>query len=361
MLEEITKRQLRLGLSTRKLAQQLDVSPTLLSLVLNKKRPASSDLAGRIRRWMNTPMADGGHNHPNTVYKEFMAERASFVSSETLRYYTEKLEPFILWCEKNEFADMTHIERSTIGSFLAYIRLGRRKHGNTPLSNGTIKLHHQTLKTLFNYTSDTRSMPNEWTNPVAAIKVKAGDASRAEYSDQELAKIVEVIGRNNDEILRQRNLALVIVLLNSALRVSELLSMQTSDVSEDGRLSISGKGGKRRTVTIGESGVHAVNTYLDCRDDRTGHLWKTRSGTALTKYGLRQLLYKVRNEARSTFPDGLYAHRFRHTAITRLLRARVPLRSVQRYAGHSDPQTTLRYAQAIDVDEAIAAVETLNY
>ena len=74
MLEEFTKRQLRLGLSTRKLAQQLDVSLTLLSLVLNKKRPASSDLTRRIRRWMNTPMADGRHNHPNTVYKEFMAE-----------------------------------------------------------------------------------------------------------------------------------------------------------------------------------------------------------------------------------------------------------------------------------------------
>jgi hypothetical protein len=34
---------------------------------------------------------------------------------------------------------------------------------------------------------------------------------------------------------------------------------------------------------------------------------------------------------------------------------------VQGYAGQSNPQTTLRYAQAIDVDEAIAAVETLNY
>ena|GEM_PF-4546442 len=33
MLEEITTRQLKLGLTTRKLAQQLDVSPTLLSLV----------------------------------------------------------------------------------------------------------------------------------------------------------------------------------------------------------------------------------------------------------------------------------------------------------------------------------------
>ena len=160
MLEEITTRQLKLGLSTRQLAQQLGVSPTLLSLVLNNKRPASRDLTGRIRRWMNTPIAGGGHNHPNTVYKEFMAERASFVSSETLRYYTEKLEPFILWCEMHEFADITLIEMSTIGAFLAYIRLGRRKHWNAPLNNGAIKLHHQTLKTLFNYTGETRSMPN---------------------------------------------------------------------------------------------------------------------------------------------------------------------------------------------------------
>jgi transcriptional regulator with XRE-family HTH domain len=43
MLEEITTRQLKLGLSTRQLAQQLGVSPTLLSLVLNNKRPAPSE------------------------------------------------------------------------------------------------------------------------------------------------------------------------------------------------------------------------------------------------------------------------------------------------------------------------------
>ena len=65
MLATIADRQQKRGLSTRQLAQQLGVSPTLLSLVLNNKRPASRDLTGRIRRWMNTPIAGGGHNHPN--------------------------------------------------------------------------------------------------------------------------------------------------------------------------------------------------------------------------------------------------------------------------------------------------------
>jgi len=348
MLEEITKRQLRLGLSTRKLAQQLDVSPTLLSLVLNNKRPTSSDLKRRIRRWLNTPMADGGHNHPNTVYKKFMTERASFVSVKTLRYYTEKLEPFILWCEMHEFADMTLIKRSTICAFLAYIRLGRRKHGNAPLNNGAIKLHHQTLKTLFNYTAETRSMQNEWINPVSAIKVKHGDAARTEYSDHELSVLMEIIERNNNQVLLLRNKALVTVLLNSALRVSELLSLQVSDVQKNGHLNVSGKGGKRRVVTVGTSGKIAIDKYLDLRSDSRGYMWTTLAGTRLTRKGLQQVFNHVKFKAPTAFPDGLYAHRFRHTSITRLLRARVPLRSVQ------------RYAQAIDVDEAIAAIENIS-
>ena len=68
-------------------------------------------------------------------------------------------------------------------------------------------------------------------------------------------------------------------------------------------------------------------------------------------------MFKRIERAVSIFTDGVYPHRFRHTAITRLLRAIIPLRSVQRYAGHSNPQTTLRYAQALDADEAIAEVE----
>ena len=106
MLEEISVRQQKLGLSTRKFAEQLDVSPTLLSLVLNKKRAISGDLTVRIRRWFNTPMATGGFDHPSTVYTAFISERASFVSSGTLRYYREKLEPFIVWCEHHDHLDM---------------------------------------------------------------------------------------------------------------------------------------------------------------------------------------------------------------------------------------------------------------
>ena len=356
MLDQTVYRQRKLGLSTRKLADQLKVSPTLLSLVLNGKRGVSKDLADRMARWLATPMVSGGPKHPTTVYKEFMAERASFVSLETIRYYKEKLEPFILWCEKRDIADITLVRRAVIGEFLTFIRKGRR--GN-PLSNGALKLHHQTLKTLFNYVGEICGVSGAWSNPVSQIKVKQGDAQRTAFTDDEISAIYRAIDAQTDQILKMRNRAIVTVLLNTALRASELLSLTVDGFDSTGGLSVIGKGGKRRSVTIGKSGVTAVKAYLKARRKRSTALWLTRTGDPLTKAGLRQMMLTIKS--RSSVVDGVYSHRFRHTAVTRLLKAGVPLRSVQLYAGHSDPQTTLRYALAIDVDEAIAAVETLNY
>lgn len=356
MLDQTVYRQRKLGLSTRKLAEQLDVSPTLLSLVLNGRRGVSKDLEDRMARWLATPMVSGGPKHPTTVYKDFMAERASFVSVETIRYYKEKLEPFVLWCEKRDIADIALIRRAVIAEFLSFIRKGRRGH---PLSNGAIKLHHQTLKTLFNYVGETCGVPGVWTNPVKQIKVKQDDSQRTAFTDEEISTIYKAIDEQSDRILRLRNRAMITVLLNSALRASELLSLKVDDFDSSGGLSVHGKGGKRRSVTIGRSGVKAVKAYLKARRRRDETLWLTRSGTPLTKAGLRQMMLRLERPS-NNITGGVYAHRFRHTTVTRLLRAGVPLRSVQLYAGHSDPQTTLRYAHAIGVDEAIAAIDVLD-
>ena len=110
-------------------------------------------------------------------------------------------------------------------------------------------------------------------------------------------------------------------LLNSAVRAAELLSMNVGDIGESGRIKVTGKGGKDRIVTIGESGVSAVNDYLDIRGDKTGGLWQTITGERLAKDGLRSLFARIENKHPDVFTHGLYAHRFRHTAITRLLRA----------------------------------------
>jgi len=255
MLDEVLYRKTARNISIRELARQLEVSPSLLSETLNGKRRVSRILSVKFRRWLKTAIFHGGHHHSNTIYRQFMAERESFASNETTRYYREKPEPFTLWCEHRKLADAIRITRREIGEFLTSIRKNRR---GRPLSNGAIKLHHQTLKTLFNYVGETCGISGAWANPVNQIKVKQGDAQRTAYSDDEISATHEAVGSQAGRVLRLRNRAIITVLLNSALRASELLSLRVGDFDSTGGLSVIGKGGKRRSVTKGESGVKAV-------------------------------------------------------------------------------------------------------
>ena len=355
MLERLEQRQTRIGLSGRALATELGVSQTLLSLVLGRKRPPSKRLRSAMRKWLAVPIQIGSDVAPGTVYGRFMAERQSHMSPGTLVFYREKLAPFALWCESNGIDDVRSIRRDQIGSFLSSIRQGRRVDAPKPLSNGALKLHHQTLKTFFNYVGETCSVDLEWINPVKGIKVKQSDAQTLEYSQAEIAKMFELTDGLVDRFHRIRNRAMLTVLLNSGMRASELLGMKVRDVQAEGLVKVTGKGSKDRVVALGKSGLEAIQEYIPSRTSNSPYLWLTELGTRLSYSGLKGIMERL-GKADPVFSEGVFAHRFRHTAITRLLRNRVPLRSVQRYAGHSNPQTTLRYAQALDAEEAIEMV-----
>jgi site-specific recombinase XerD len=297
----------------------------------------------------------GGQGSPSSIYAKFIDERKSHLSPNTITFYREKLAPFIIWCESDSQDDVRAIRRDHIAKFLSVIREGRRTRSPRPLTNGAIKLHHQVLKTFFNYVGETCEVGPSWANPVIGIKVKQSDAQTLEYSDDEVTKMFELTDDHADDFHRLRNRAIITVLINSGMRASELLGMKLRDIQPNGLIKVTGKGSKDRVVALGKSGSKAIDDYLVARGSDESILWLTEFRTPLTYQGLSGIMNRI-EAADSIFADGVRAHRFRHTAITRLLRNRVPLRSVQRYAGHSNPQTTLRYAQALDAEEAIEMV-----
>jgi integrase/recombinase XerD len=360
MLQQIDSRRISLCLSVRQLAIQLSVPPSLLSMVLNGHRNPSKKFTITLQKWLQAPAEGLSEHHPAELLRQFIADRSSHLAPSTVQFYKGKLVPFVMWCEKRQISDVRVVQRADVSAFLSHVRKGRSQPAR-PLNAGGIKLYHQTLKTYFNYVDETCDVSAAWKNPVDGIKVKGSQAQTLEYSDTEIEQMFRTIDKGTNALLRLRNRAMLTVLLNSAVRASELLSMNVNDIGDKGRVMVTGKGSKQRVVTIGESGLEAVDCYLVERGNRGGALWQTFEGQRLTRDGLRSLFVRIESKHPEVFTDGLYAHRFRHTAITRLLRARVPLRSVQRYAGHSDPQTTLRYAQAIDADEAITAINDELY
>ncbi|MEV1293872.1 tyrosine-type recombinase/integrase [Pseudonocardia sp. NPDC049635] len=102
----------------------------------------------------------------------------------------------------------------------------------------------------------------------------------------------------------RRTQAIVRVLLDTGVRVSELVSMTRADPG-----LVYGKGRRSRTVYWGDKTELAVRRWLRTRRDDWPALWVSREGP-LTTDGVRQMIRRLGREAGV---PGLHPHVFRHT------------------------------------------------
>lgn len=122
-------------------------------------------------------------------------------------------------------------------------------------------------------------------------------------------------------------MALILVLLDTGLRASELCSLLVADADRDGQLSVVGKGNKRRQVYVGTAARRALWQYLESPDRRgaaadealftsTGG---TLAGSGLTPGGLHNIIQKLGKAARL---QGVRSspHTLRHTFAVNFLR-----------------------------------------
>ena len=79
-------------------------------------------------------------------------------------------------------------------------------------------------------------MPVGWSNPLAGLKAKPSQAHTVEYSDVELTRIFDIATHSKGRFMRNRNVAIVSVLLNSGVCASELVAMNVGDFNSDGRV-----------------------------------------------------------------------------------------------------------------------------
>lgn len=160
---------------------------------------------------------------------------------------------------------------------------------------------------------------------------------------------------------RQRNTALLRVLLHNALRIDELLGADLADLGRHpGRefvhdtLTICRKGGRRARIALAPATMEALQHYLHGRAEResrtpemlSGPLFASRYGHRLVPKAVWELVRRTARHAGIATWSKLSPHSLRHTSITLALDAGAPLRDVQDFAGHRDARTTRRYDRA---------------
>ena len=148
----------------------------------------------------------------------------------------------------------------------------------------------------------------------------------------------------------------MIILYDSAIRLSELLDLRVSDVnieSEYPYLRIHGKGDKERIVAISDSAKNHLIRYLSLyhKDNHNEYLFYTvihDKKHRMSPGNVERIINKYAEQIRDShpdLPDKVHPHMLRRTRATNLYQSNVELELVSRILGHASTQTTRIYAR----------------
>ena len=151
-----------------------------------------------------------------------------------------------------------------------------------------------------------------------------------------------------NSMLGLRDRTMLEILYATGLRVSELVSLPLSGVSQEmGVVRVMGKGSKERLVPLGEESLDWLRRYLaqarpTLLAGRTSHaVFLTQRGEPMTRQAFWYLI--KRHALRAGISKPLSPHTLRHAFATHLLNHGADLRVVQMLLGHSDLSTTQIY------------------
>ena len=164
-------------------------------------------------------------------------------------------------------------------------------------------------------------------------------------SVEEVVKILEV--SDIETPLGYRNKALLELIYGSGLRVSELLTIEMSDVHIAERyVLVHGKGSKERVVPISDMAVMALREYIvkgrpKLLKKQLPYLFINNEGGQLSRQGFYKVLQGLAIDAE--IDTKISPHTLRHSFATHLLENGIDLRSLQTLLGHEDISTTQIY------------------
>lgn len=170
--------------------------------------------------------------------------------------------------------------------------------------------------------------------------------------------------------LANRDRAIILVLLNTGIRVSELvhLDCHSIQVSEGNcHVTVIGKGNKERVLKLNQVSAQALDAYMEDRKkivgtSRQDALFVNRFGDRMSRKAVYEVIKKyVKVAGLPPKAATISPHKLRHTLATLLLKNGENLRVVQEILGHSSISTTEIYTHVINTEKDQALDQLSRY
>ena len=260
------------------------------------------------------------------------------LSRNTLDSYRRDLRKFAIWLEKQRDASILQTTHGDIQGYLAQLVVVQKAK---PSSTGR---NISSLKRLYRYLLRQGKISTDPTLQIDTPKLPRNlPKSLTEQDIEQLLNAPDV-----QTPLGMRDRTMFEVLYATGLRVSELVTLRTTQVSMDmGVVRVMGKGSKERLVPLGEEALDWLRRYLTegravlLAGKMSDALFVTARGEGMTR---QMFWYLIKKHAKhGGLNKSLSPHTLRHAFATHLLNHGADLRVVQMLLGHADISTTQIY------------------
>ena len=275
-------------------------------------------------------------------------------SKETVKAYRISLSSFYTYVTEEKlfkapafrFTDCTY---ELVLSYSQYLQETKK------LAASTVNQRLAALKSYLKYVSDGDiSLMQVYMRVQKVPLLRAPKLQRPVIEKKELGALLD---EPPDTPIGNRDRVILILLFDSAVRVSELTGIVLGDLSLDvshPSITVYGKGKKTRTITLNTKCVEHVKEYIrryhkpDTPPDtplfytiihgKVNHMSQRNIERIVKKYG------DIVRKEHPALPDSIYPHMFRRTRATGMYRDGVPLEMISVILGHASSETTKIYA-----------------
>jgi integrase/recombinase XerC len=183
-------------------------------------------------------------------------------------------------------------------------------------------------------------------NPVIGMRApKSPKTLPQALSVEQANKLVEII---DDDILSQRDHAILELFYSSGLRLSELVGLNLDQLDfTEGTVTVTGKGNKTRIVPLGGKAKEAIAAWLTLRQQLLPRN-PSEKAVFISKQGRRisgrNIEYRLKAwSIRQGINSSVHPHMLRHSFASHVLQSSGDLRAVQEMLGHANISTTQVY------------------
>ncbi|MFC2024611.1 tyrosine-type recombinase/integrase [Chloroflexota bacterium] len=213
-------------------------------------------------------------------------------ASRTIEWYDSFL------CRFNSFLDskqlptiINQINKTHMRQFIIYLQTEARvPRTDRSLSPATIQGYVRTQKVFFSWAKREGYIDSNIMDGIPIPKAPIRVINT--FTSDQVSRLIEMCNQSNGS--KYRNLSIILLLLDSGMRISELIGVSLKDLDlSEGCITIrNGKGGKGRIVPVGSLVNKFLWKYVNVYrpqplTPKIDNLFLTENGLALTKSGVQ--------------------------------------------------------------------------